>query len=270
MIWYRVIRNLVALLLASAFFSVANGQLLQPKKAIPTKAEILRVDNFGKLYLIEQNEINLYSPSGEFIVRNSNKFYGEISDLDASNGLELLLFFKDLSQVVFLDNQLAEKGKELSLEEIGFDQVTLACTSHGLGVWLFDQTRFELTRVDQNGKFTTKSGNLLQLLGFAPKPNFMREVNNWVYLNDPENGILVFDNFGTYYKTIPVKNVDYFQIKGNQVFHKKNEYYMSFDMKELAYDTLFKLEPSVGNVFLTKNQLNLLDNSELKLVEFTP
>ena len=98
----------------------------------------------------------------------------KISDLDASNGLEIYYcFFKGLSQIIFLDNQLAEKGKELALEEIGFDQVTLACTSHGLGVWLFDQTRFELTRVDQNGKvLLLRVGNLMQVLGFAPQPNF--------------------------------------------------------------------------------------------------
>ncbi len=243
------------------------GQELTPRAKVATNAELLRVDNFGKLYLVSQNEISLLDANGKFIVRNSNKLYGEISDLDASNGLELLVFFKDLSQVMFLDNQLAEKGKEISLEEIGFDQVTLACTSHGLGVWLFDQTRFELTRVDQNGKFTSKSGNLMQVLGFTPQPNFMREYNNWVYLNDPEIGILVFDNFGAYYKTIPIKGVDYFQIKENRVFHTKEQYYISFDTKELKFDTLFKFEKENKGVFITKNQLNILNDKELNLFE---
>lgn len=259
--------------LALFFIELANfgmAQELKSKAVIKSNAEFLRVDNFGKIYLVGANEINLLDPAGKFIVRNSNKFYGEITDLDASNGLELLLFFKDLSQVVFLDNQLAEKGKELSLEEIGFDQVTLACTSHGLGVWLFDQTRFELTRVDQNGKFTSRSGNLMQLLGFAPQPNFMREVNNWVYLNDPERGILVFDIFGAYYKTIPIKGVNNFQIAKNQIFHVKNNHYISFDMKELRYDTLFQIEPEVREVFLTKNQVNILTDKELRLIEYKP
>ncbi len=246
---------------------LAKAQELTPKATIPTNAELLRVDNFGKLYLVGLNEISLLDPAGKFIVRNSNKLYGDISDLDASNGLELLLFFKDLSQIIFLDNQLAEKGKELSLEEIGFDQVTLACTSHGLGVWLFDQTRFELTRIDQNGKFTSKSGNLMQVLGFAPQPNFMRENNNWVYLNDPKRGILVFDNFGAYYKTIPIFGVDYFQIKENRIFHSKDQYYISFDTKELKSDTLFKFEEKNNGVFITKNQINILNNKELNLFE---
>lgn len=262
--WFKIVCSI--LLLGSVLNT--TGQALKSTAKVPTDAELLRVDNFGKLYLVSQNEISLLDPTGKFIVRNSNKLYGEISDLDASNGLELLLFFKDLSQVIFLDNQLAEKGKKLSLEEIGFDQVTLACTSHGMGVWLFDQTRFELTRVDQNGKFTSKSGNLMQVLGCAPQPNFMREYNNWVYLNDPEIGILVFDNFGAYYKTIPIKGVDYFQIKENRVFHTKDQYYISFDTKELKFDTLFKFEKENKSVFITKNQLNILNDKELTLFEY--
>lgn len=260
---FKLLLSVLVLLIGSVSFA----QELKPKAKVTTNAELLRVDNFGKLYLVSQNEISLLDPTGKFIVRNSNKLYGEISDLDASNGLELLLFFKDLSQIIFLDNQLAEKGKELALEEIGFDQVTLACTSHGLGVWLFDQTRFELTRVDQNGKFTTKSGNLMQVLGFAPQPNFMRENNNWVYLNDPKRGILVFDNFGAYYKTIPIFGVDYFQIKENRIFHSKDQYYISFDTKELKSDTLFKFEEKNNGVFITKNQINILNNKELNLFE---
>lgn len=268
MSWFK--HTISTLTLVALSFQLMVAQELIPIKSIKSEADFFRVDNFGKLYVVKNNEINLYDPKGNFLVRNSNKFYGEISDLDASNGLESLLFFKDLSQVVFLDNQLAEKGKELSLEEIGFDQVTLACTSHGLGVWLYDQTRFELTRVDQNGKFTVKSGNLLQILGYAPQPNFMREVNNWVYLNDPKRGILVFDIYGAYYKTIPVKGLEYFQIKDRRVFYLKKGYYQSFDMQELSFDTLFKLEPEVKEVFLTKNQLNILKNSELGLFEYKP
>lgn len=266
--WFK--QTISTLTLVALCFQLLVAQELVPIKSIKSEADFFRVDNFGKLYVVKNNEINLYDPKGNFLVRNSNKFYGEISDLDASNGLESLLFFKDLSQVVFLDNQLAEKGKELSLEEIGFDQVTLACTSHGLGVWLYDQTRFELTRVDQNGKFTVKSGNLLQILGYAPQPNFMREVNNWVYLNVPKSGILVFDIYGAYFKTIPVKELEYFQIKDRRVFYLKKDYYQSFDMQELSFDTLFKLEPEVKEVFLTKNQLNILKNSELGLFEYKP
>ena len=96
----------------------------------------------------------------------------------------------------------------------------------------------------------------------------MREINNWVYLNDPKRGILVFDNFGAYYKTIPITGVDYFQIKEDRVFHTKEQYYISFDAKELKFDTLFKFEEQNKGVFITKNQLNILNNKELNLFEY--
>lgn len=261
----------ICFLWLTLFFTVkVNGQSLKELHVIDGPMDFIRVDNFGKIYVADQNEIRLYSAKGALLARNSNKFYGSISDIDASNGLEVMVFFKDLSKIVFVDNQLAEKGKELALDEMGLDQVTLTCTSHGQGVWLFDQTRTELIRLDQDGRFSHRTGNLTQLLGHRLQPEFMREVDNWVYMADPNIGILVFDIYGAYYKTIPVKPVRYFQVKSNQLLFTQPPIYGSFDMKELKIDTVFDVPVESQAVFMTKNQINIQENSRLTLFEYQP
>ena len=62
--------------------------------------------------------------------------------------------------------------------------------------------------------------------------------------------------------------MDYFQIKEHRVFHTKDQYYISFDTKELKFDTLFNFEVKNKGVFITKNQLNILNDKELNLFEY--
>jgi hypothetical protein len=45
------------------------------------------------------------------------------------------------------------------------------------------------------------------------------EYDNKVYLNNPSTGILIFDVYGTYYKTISVKNVKQFQVIGEWIYY---------------------------------------------------
>jgi hypothetical protein len=57
------------------------------------------------------------------------------------------------------------------------------------------------------------------------KPEYMKEKNSNVYLNIPEYGILVFNQYGGYQQTIPLVNVPDFQIiEKNIVYY--NDYHL--------------------------------------------
>ncbi|MBD79403.1 MAG: hypothetical protein CL840_10810 [Crocinitomicaceae bacterium] len=262
-------------LLLSIFFI---GLVFQPQdfsslnllKEIEFKASFMRVDNFGKIYLVAGEEVKMFGKNGTYLSQNSNKLLGTINDLDVTSGLEISAFFKDQIQVVFLDNQLALRGQQISLDLLEFEQVSEVCTSHGNGLWLYDQVKMELIRIDKNNNHVASSGNLMQLLGYSPEPNYMREINNWLYVNDPEVGILVFDIFGSYYKTIPIKNVVEFQIKNKQVIYFSNPYLIKFDMTELEYDTVMKIDENPKQVLVSKNQLNVLYNNKLSIFNYVP
>src|SRR5687768_7815077 len=63
-------------------------------------------DNLSNLYLINGEEIIKYSPTGKQLLKYSNKRFGNITTIDATNALKILLYYKDFQQLVFLDNQL--------------------------------------------------------------------------------------------------------------------------------------------------------------------
>jgi hypothetical protein len=200
--------------------------------------DMSRVDNLGKIYLVRKHEIWQYDLEGRQLNRNSDKLLGRIYDLDATNGLELLVYFQDQSQVVFYDNQLAAKGRAISLEQLGFEQVSEVCTSYGNGLWLFDRVKFELIRLDKQNNFTVRTGSLFPVLGFIPNVVHMREADNRLYMSDPDRGILVFDIFGTYYNTLPIKGINFFQVYKKGIYFAREKFLLRFDLTELKTDTL--------------------------------
>jgi hypothetical protein len=204
----------------------------------PGKFEMARADNLGKIYLIWDQEIKQYDTDGKLINRNSDKWLGRIYDLDATNALELLVYYQDQAQVVFYDNQLAAKGRTISLEQLGFEQVSEVCSSYGNGLWLYDRVKFELVRLDKQNNFTVRTGNLYPVLGFVPRPVHMREAGNRLYVSDPAHGILVFDIYGTYYNTLPIKDIGFFQVYMNGLFYLKDTHLLRYDFIEMQTDTV--------------------------------
>lgn len=234
-------------------------------KSIPVNASFFTTDNLGQFYFVVDDELSKYSDEGIFINTYSDKILGNISFVDAANPLRLLLFYLDFVQIVFLDNALSILGGSILLEQMGFEQTILTCTSNDNGIWLYDTQDFQLIRLDQNLKTTHNSGPINQLLGIEILPNCLIEYNNFVYLNDPERGILVFDIYGTYYKTIPLKGLISFQIIGDNLFYFSNNTLNSHHLKTLEASTIGLPDTGIVSVRIEKQKLFLLKENSLDI-----
>ncbi len=195
------------------------------------------VDALGNIYVIRGDEIKKYNPLGVFLKTFSNKRYGSIEDVDVSNPLKILVYYRDFQQVLFLDNQLSPAAEVISLEKAGYEQASLVCSSINNSFWLYDKQNNELLRFDGELRPLVKTGNLKRILDLDIQPNYMRESGNYLYLNCPKEGILVFDIYGTFYKTIPIKNLKEFAIINGNVF-----YYENFVLKEYEAQSFNTIE----------------------------
>lgn len=198
-------------------------------------AAFITTDYLGNIYVVDRNEINKYTAKGTLICSFSDKISGSISSVDVSNPLRVQVFYQDFGQIIYLDDVLSVIGSRISLVDQGLDQATLSCSSWDDGIWLYDPQDFELKRLGSDLRLSHQSGNINQLLGIEVSPDYILEVNNYVYLNDPSSGILVFDQFGTYYKSLPVKGAGHFQVSGNQVFYLSSNRLMSYDFKTFQF-----------------------------------
>lgn len=181
--------------------------------------DFVTLDNLGNVYAIHASEIKKYKSDGSVLAQFSNISLGNISQTDVTNPLKILLFYKDYFRVQFVDNMLAERQGMIDLQQMGHYQVSSICTSFDNGFWVFDQLNFDLVRYNQELLETHRSKNINQVIGYEFIPVWMMEANNWLYLSVPEKGILVFDIYGTYYKTIPIKGLTTFQVAGDLIYY---------------------------------------------------
>lgn len=191
------------------------------------------LDDFGNVYAINNEEIIKYNANGQLQKTFSTKRYGKIEFVDATNPLKILVYYKDFQQIIFLDNQLTATSNMISLEEIGYEQSSLVCTSVNNSFWLYNKQNNELLRFNAESKILVKTGNLKRLLDIDINPNFIKEHNGYLYLNCPKEGILLFDIYGTYYKTLPLKNLKTFQVINGNIFYFENSCLKEYDSERI-------------------------------------
>ena len=258
-------KKLLYILILGAYsgFSQPTFKLLT---TINTKADFVTCDNQSNVYVVKGNELCKYNKTGKLLYKYSNKNLGNIDFVDASNLLKILLFYKNFLQVVYLDNTLSANGEPVALDNIGYQQAQLACSSYNNSVWLYDQQNLELVRLDINLEKIVGTGNLSILLNINMQPNYLLEHDNRIYLNNPSTGILVFDIYGTYYKTIPIKNVLQVQPRGEVIYYMtENNKLQSYHIKTTDMKDV-KMPDVEFNNFRVENDLLILQNNDSILV----
>jgi hypothetical protein len=262
----KLIKWIVFLLLSSFTMLAQNtAPNLLLVKTLDVQAQLISSDKLGNLYAISNHEILKYDANGKLLQKNSIKSLGNIYTLDVSNPMKILAFYKDYNKIVFLDNMLAASENSIDLSSIGFDQVTLSCTSHDNGIWVYNSLNFELVRMEPTLKISHQSGNISQLIGSAIKPLALVENNNRVYLCDSIQGVLVFDIFGTYIKSIPLFKVKDFQVENNMMYFLDNSGFGSFNLDLIQQQKMDIPEPEVQQIRLQKNRVffRLKDNIKI-------
>jgi hypothetical protein len=244
------------------FFLFVSEDKFEKITSYTLKANKILPDNLGYIYAVNNHEMYKYSPKGDLMFTYSNNALGNITYADITNPMKILLYYKDLSQVVFLDNTLSN-NTVVSLEKYGLEQVTLVCTSINNGIWVFDQRTIQLFRLDKEMNIIEKTGNLNQVLGGEVKPVYITEKNNIVYLSDSERGIFMFDIFGTYLKTIPIKEVGFLLASGDNIYFTQNDILHIYNHKLIEEEELPLPEKDIKSWWFDFPKLYTLQNNVL-------
>ena len=215
----------------------------------------IKVDALGNIYEISDIQISKYNSLGVFLKSFSSKQHGTINFVDVSNPLKILVYYKEFQQLLFLDNQLSISSDVIALENLGYEQADLVCTSSNNSFWLFDKQNNSLLRFSSDSKLLVKTGNLKTLLGANINPNFMLEHNGYLYLNaGNEEGIMLFDIYGTFYKAIAITELSEFWVVNDDVFYFKQK--LLHQYQPLTFNTIQKQVADTGikQVYWHNNQ----------------
>ncbi len=196
---------------------------------IPASNVDFRTDPLGNVYLIKGDRLIKYNNKLEKVSDYSNAYLGEIGSLDTTDPLRLLIFYKEFNQLLWLDNYLLELRSPVFLDDLGVDQAEVICSSSHGGFWLFNGLNNQMQYFDANLNLIHESIPVNPITN-NNKPVWMVEKNRMVYIYVPGTGILTFDRYGTYSKTLPIFPDNFFQVTDEYIFYTSKKIFWKYNL----------------------------------------
>jgi hypothetical protein len=220
----------------------------QTTLVFPEKIKNFTTDNLGNVYALStNNQVVKYTPDGKEQFRYPNRTLGEATLLDATNPFHLLLFFAQHQTVLTLDRTLNVSG-QFNLMQMGFQRADAVGMASDGALWVYDEASFLLKKIKADGTVVVQGNDLSLSVGRSLHPNFLLEREQTVFVNDTALGILVFDIFGQYRKSIPLQGLTEFQVIGDQLIFVKEGQLWSFHLTALLerpFALPFELKPNM-------------------------
>jgi hypothetical protein len=224
---------------------------------INKKATFITMDKLGNIYASDGISIDKYDENGNHLFSYSALSMGRISFIDAYNPLKILVFSKDFMHLLFLDHKLAAQQGAYILSDLNIFP-TCVCMSYSNGFWVYDENAKQLFRYDAQQNLTNKSQNITHFTEKELNPSFIKETESgFLLLNDKENGILVFDRFGTYLKTLPIFT-DYFYVMNNQILYIQDDMLKSIHIQTLQTLVINLPEKEVQQLSIENKKIAVL------------
>ena len=226
----------------------------------------LYTDHLENIYFIDSHKlIKIETRTGNMLEYGSLPA-GAISSADVSNPFQIMIFYRDFNQVVFLDNKLALLPSPISFSDLGIEQVILACTSGSGGFWVFSDLNNQLVYFDQQLRNSHQGMIISSITRSNKKPVYMIEAQNQLYLHVPGEGILVFDRFASYLKTIPYSGPERFQVLDGRIIYFLDGELLSLNLETgLTRSYLLPSGEEIDDAHLQHKRLYLLSGERISL-----
>lgn len=189
------------------------------KKSITGIFSDFTIDNLGNLYLVNQNgQVKKLNAAGDSLaVFNNVRQYGKIYQMDVSNPLKLLLYFKDFGTILILDRFLNTRGT-IDLRRQQLFQVKAIGQSYDNNIWVFDELENKLKRIGEDGRILDQSTDFRLLFDSTPSPQFIVDQNRQLYLYDSLKGVYLFDYYGAFKNRILLRGWSEFTVISNVLY----------------------------------------------------
>jgi len=229
-------------------------------------AKFVQADDIGNLYIVSPtNQLYKYNYSGKVLATLNYNYNGNISSIDASNSMEIYVFYKEINKVLLLDNNLAYRG-EIDLTKLNITQAAAIARSYDNGIWVFDLGDLQLKKITKDGVLNQSSGNIKQFTQTDFIPNTISDNTNQIMLCN-DSICLLFDVFAAYYKTLKFKNPQSFQLVNNQIFETNNHQINNIDLKMGNRNTFYSFpnSPKPFWTFINKENVILFNKNSVSV-----
>ena len=234
-------------------------------------AERFYTDKLQQLYLVTATgELIKYDAAGREVFRYNNNRLGRLGQVDATNPFNLLLYYPDFLQVIVLDRTLSEVAT-LNLFDLGYVQVQALGLSSDNQIWVYDEQRFRLSKISPDGQVQQESSDLSLQLEHPPRPSFLLERRQTVFLVDPERGVYLFDIFGQPLQTIELRGLSRVQVHGDYLWYAQEGRLFSYHLPsgKVQEMPLPAEAGAAGQIQVQKDRLYVLQDHKVRVLALT-
>ncbi|HTO14178.1 MAG TPA: hypothetical protein VLZ83_00280 [Edaphocola sp.] len=231
-------------------------------------AKAFNIDELNNIYIIQQdNSLVVYNLNGNIIATYQNIQDGDLSIVDARNPLKVLLYFPDFSKLIFLDRMMSIKS-EISLNDFGFFNVNNVALSSDGKIWLFDEDRQQLIKIDELGNFLYKSDDIRSLIRQHLNPIGIVESDGMVYIINKDSGVYVFDLYANYLNHIILDNYRTLQVYHDILLYAQGNDLKIYQLKDGVTKSInFSSNQKFIDAKIGKGYLFLLFENYLQLID---
>ena len=245
------------------------AQVQEPHTSI--KPATATLDKFGYLYYANtQQEIYKIDKDGNQQGYYSVNRLGNVSNIDVTNPLKILIYFQDFFTGIFLDRQLNETSR-FNMIDLGYGQIEVVASSLDGALWIFDDHAQRLSKVDQQGGVLQRGQDLRLFFNERLRPIKIVEANGTLHLLVPNRGLLLFDQFGQYQTQILLPEITDFQVLDNfMVYTTENQlfkYSFQNHLSTLVWET--SIQDGEKMLWSGGDQISLVSKEGIKKIQLT-
>jgi len=235
---------------------------------IPCTGGTFTTDPLGNCYIFIKGDIFKFNTDGLETARFSSREYGDISYVDASNPLKILVVFKEFSTAVVLDASLSPHAT-IDLSFPGIPYVNVICTSREDGYWIVDPVAKQVRKINDQLAIVLDGTPFRQVSDNEIESLYLVDSGNWLVMNKTGFGVLIFDRFGTYYKTINDIPAVPVQAMGHEIMYKEKSGMMKLDITTGKTDHFLLPENSQEDACRVEgNRIFLKSTNSLKIYSY--
>lgn len=233
----KLISIFAGLLLLSLVTTAQDDSTFIHVKTITGDIVDFTVDNLDNVYIINSmNQVRKIDMRGDSVAAyNDVRKFGKATQVDASNPLKVLLYYKDFTTAVMLDRFLNLRNS-IDLRKQNIFQVKAIGQSYDNRIWVFDELESKLKKLDEDGKLMQETPDFRLLLGKSISPVKIFDENKYVYLYDSTNGIYVFDYFGALKNNILIQRWQNLKVTGKFIYGSKGDTLYRYDITTFQYE----------------------------------
>jgi hypothetical protein len=262
------------ILIYTSFVLKANDSLIILKsfKTVNGAFKNFNVDNLGNIYLITpSNQIKKLNNNFDSVtVFNDTRQYGNISQIDVSNPLKILVFYTEFSTVLVLDRFLNVRTK-IDLRKQNIFKASAICLSFDNYIWIFDELENKLKKISDDGSVLMESNDFRLVLDTLFVPETIVDNNGLLFLYQPSKGVVISDYYGAFKKVNPIINLKHFQLYENNLIGFVNNILQSYSLNlfQLKNKKVVELSNNISKIIIRDKYFYQLKQNqfEVKTVE---